>query len=102
MTLTPDYQQLFGVIIKRLTSRNDDLWMTKERYSWLQEYRPFPITAKKSASTVQDYVEMDMSVYVSADDFHFINGTQEQRDFLDKYYSRAKIGQDWAFDQVEI
>jgi GR25 family glycosyltransferase involved in LPS biosynthesis len=80
----------------------NDLWMTKERYPWLQEYRPFPITAKKSASTVQDYVEVDMSVYVSADDFHFTNGTQEQRNFLEKYYSRAKIGQDWAFDQVEI
>jgi GR25 family glycosyltransferase involved in LPS biosynthesis len=80
----------------------NDLWMTKERYPWLQEYRPFPIVAKKSASTVQDQVSEDMYVYTDPNDFHFVNGTEEQQNFIKQYYSRALLGQDYTFDQVEI
>jgi hypothetical protein len=43
-----------------------------------------------------------MYVYTDPNDFHFVNGTEEQQNFIKQYYSRALLGQDYTFDQVEI
>ena len=80
----------------------NDLWMTKEKYPWLQEYRPFPISAQKSASTVQDKVDPYAEIHVPYDDYHFVNDSKEKQEFVQKYYPRAWLGQDYAFDEVDI
>lgn len=80
----------------------NDLWMTKEKYPWLQEYRPFPISAQRSASTVQDRVDPESQIHVSYEDYHFVNDTKEKQEFVKKYYPRAWEGQDTSFDQIKI
>lgn len=80
----------------------NDLWMTKEKYPWLQEYRPFPISAQKSASTVQDEVDPSAQIHVPYEDYHFVNDSREKQEFVQKYYPRAWMGQDYAFDEVDI
>jgi len=80
----------------------NDLWMTKEKYPWLQEYRPFPISAQMSASTVQDKVDPSTQIHVPYEDYHFVNDSREKQEFVQKYYPRAWMGQDYAFDEVDI
>jgi len=80
----------------------NDLWMTKEKYPWLQEYRPFPISAQRSASTVQDRVDPESQIHVPYEDYHFVNDSKEKQEFVKKYYPRAWEGQDTSFDQIKI
>ena len=74
----------------------------KEKYPWLQEYRPFPISAQKSSSTVQDRVDPSAQIHVPYEDYHFVNDSKEKQEFVKKHYPRAWEGQDISFDQIKI
>lgn len=79
----------------------NDLWMTKEKYPWLQEYRPFPISAQRSASTVQDLVDPESQIHASYEDYFFVH-EKEKQEFIKKHYSRAWRGQDAGYDHIKI
>jgi len=99
--MKPDAAKIFVEDCDTTVLSPNDLWMTKEKYPWLQEYRPFPISAQRSVSTVQDLVDPESQIHAPYEDYFFVH-EKEKQEFIKKHYPRAWIGQDTGYDHIKI
>ena len=87
--IKPEAAKIFVEDCKHRTLSPNDLWMDRDIYPWLQEYRPFPVHADTDFSTVQGVVTHETPVkeeYV----YDVVPGSFQHK-YLMEYYSHCLL-----------
>ena len=88
--IKPKAAKIFCDDVKTRTLSANDVWMNKDVYPWLEEYRPYPIHADTDFSTIQTVLPDDIPLMQS---YHRItNKDSDEYEYLIKHFSHVLSG----------
>ena len=88
--IKPKAAKIFCEDVKTRELSANDVWMNKDAYPWLQEYRPYPIHADTDFSTIQTILPDDIPIMQS---YHRItNKDSDEYEYLMKHYPHVLAG----------
>ena len=88
--IKPDAAKILCKDVKTRTLSANDVWVSKDFYPWLEEYRPYPIQADTDFSTIQTILPDDTPIMRSY--YKVTDKNSDKYPYLMKYYPHVLGG----------
>ena len=88
--IKPEAAELFCKDVETRTLSANDVWINKDAYPWLEEYRPYPIWADTDFSTIQTELPPETPIMQSY--YKITDKNSDKYDYLIKHYPHVLGG----------